>query len=404
MPLFLQAFLHWTRRRPALALLLGGGLGWLAYWHLQPPPPARPRVATAQVVPGLGTERAVMEKTLLEVQQDNAKLRLTLDEQHRTLQQMQQAQAQAEQARQAAAQAQEQRLEALVRRGAQPPPPRPAPAPRSSAAATAATPPPALPPATPVVARPAGIQILRSATPASFAGPPPAPTRAETPYLPAGSYAQGRLVTGVFASSRSGGALPVLFAVTRRFDGPFQLRGPGLAPLATALPVEGCLILGKAQGELVSSRVLAQLDTLSCVFPDGATFERPLKGYVTGDDGTLGLPGRVETRDGAYLAKTVLTSLLAGASEAFALARRTVVTTPFGGTVTTQSGAIGETAGFSALAHASARLSEWYLAQADKLLPVVWAEAGLSARLVLQEGLALDGLPTTTTLLHDGGR
>jgi hypothetical protein len=261
----------------------------------------------------------------------------------------------------------------------------------------------AVPPAAaPTPEQSARIRILRSDKTPSFTGPPPSATRADTPFLPAGSYAEGRVVTGAFASSRSGGALPILFAVTRAFDGPFQVRGPGLRPRATALPIEGCLILGKAQADLASGRVLVQLDTLSCVFPDAATFERPLKGYATGADGTLGLVGRLETRDAAYLAKTFLTSLMSGASEAFALAKRTVIVTPFGGTQTTVTGNVGEMAGFSALANASAQLSQFYLSQAEKLLPVLWVEAGTPSRLVLQEGLALDGLPTST-LVSTGG-
>jgi conjugal transfer pilus assembly protein TraB len=410
MPVFLQALLQWTRRRPALALLLGGGVGLLAYWQLQPAPVARPKVAQAQAVPGLGAERAILEKTLLDVQKDNEQLRLTLQEQQRTLQQMQQTQATAERERQAAAQAQEQRLEDLVRRAQQTQTARPAPKPKLQPAPappvtrTASTPTAVVPePPAGVVPRAAGIQILRSSTAASFAGPPPSAARADTPYLPAGAYAEGRLVTGVFATSRQGGALPVLFAVTKPFDGLFQLQGPGLRPLATALPVEGCLILGKAQADLGSQRVLVQLDTLSCVFPDGATFERPLKGYATGEDGTLGLFGQLETRDSAYLARTFLTSLLSGAAEAFALAKRTVVVTPFGGTQSTlQGGAVGETAGFSALASATAQLSQFYLQQAAQLLPVLWAPSGTRARLILQEGLPLEGLPTATTLVEGG--
>ena len=35
-------------------------------------------------------------------------------------------------------------------------------------------------------------------------------------------------------------------------------------------------------------------------------------------------------------------------------------------------------------------------------MPVLWAESGSPAHLVLQEGLALDGLPTTTTLAARG--
>ena len=93
---------------------------------------------------------------------------------------------------------------------------------------------------------------------------------------------------------------------------------------------------------------------------------------------------------------------MTGAADAFALARRTVVVTPFGGTQSTITGNVGETAGFSALAHAAAQLAQFYLQQAQRLMPVLWAESGSPARLVLQEGLSLDGLPTATILSSRG--
>jgi len=410
MPVFVQSLVSWSRRRPVLALLGSGLVGWLVYWQLTPSPrPVRAPVATAQTVPGLGAERAVMEKTLLDVQKDNAQLKGSLQDQARAVQQLQQALTAAERERQAAAAAQEQRLDEVLKRtqqAQQVPVTRPAPAPKPP-------PPPRRLAAPVIVARPglpdgvehaqgAKIRILRSDKPPSFVGPPPDPNRSEIPYLPAGSYTEGRLVTGVFATARQGGALPVLFAVTKAFQGPFQLQGPGLSPLATALPIEGCLMLGKAQADLASSRVIVQLDTLSCVFPDGATFERPLKGYATGADGTLGLVGRLETRDAAYIARAFLTSLMSGAADAFALAKRTVVVTPFGGTQSTVTGNVGEMAGYSALGHAADQLSRFYLQQAERLMPVLWAPSGVSARLVLQEGLRLDGLPTVTILSAKG--
>jgi hypothetical protein len=398
MPLFVTHFLHWTRRHPVLALLLGGGLGLIVYWQMAPSPgmPGTQKLAQARTVPGLSGERVTLEKTLLDVQRENEQLRLSLDEHRHTLVRLEQAQQRQERERQDQLAAQERRLEEALQR-AQAPPPTVAPPPPQRPAAL-----PRLSPAPPAPASPAPtIRILRSDKPPSFGGPGPTLPRADAPYLPPGSYAVGTLVTGVFATSRVGGALPVLFAVSAPFAGPFHFV-TGAPPVATALPVQGCLVLGKAQADLAALRVVVQLTTLSCVFPDGQTFERPLVGYATGQDGTLGLPGRLETREGAYLAKTFLTSLLAGAGEAFALAKRTVVVTPFGGTISTQSGNVGEMAGYAALAQAAARLSEWYLGQADKLLPVLWAESGMPVRLVLQEGVALDGLPTTATLMQGG--
>jgi conjugal transfer pilus assembly protein TraB len=411
MLVFVQSFVAWTRRRPLLALLGSGLVGWLVYWQLTPAPPVlRSPMVKAQAVPGLGAERAVMEKTLLDVQKENAQLKGSLQEQQRALTQLQQTLTAAERERQTAQAAQEQRFEDLLRRAqmqqaqqarhvvAATPAPKPAPKP----APAAPTPTPSPGEGMPRADQGAKVRILRAKEPASFAGAPPSVTRADTPFLPAGSYAEGRLVTGVFATSRVGGALPVLFAVTKPFQGPFELQGPGRSPMATALPIAGCLILGRAQADLASSRVIMQLDTLSCVMPDGATFERAIKGYAVGVDGTLGVVGRLETRDSAYIARAFLTSLMAGAADAFALAKRTVVVTPFGGSQSTITGNVGETAGYSALGHAAAQLSQFYLSQAERLMPVLWAESGSQARLILQEGLALDGLPTVTTLSSRG--
>ncbi len=412
MPMFLHALVAWSRRRPALALLSGGLLGWLVYWQCTPTVPApRPVVAKAQTVPGLGIERPVLEKTLLDVQKENAQLRLALTDQQRTLHEIQQAQANAERDRQTREQAQEKRVEDLLHRAEQAQQaarqtPAPQPQPRPQPKPAAAVPPHAETPTQADTARVAlsgaKVRILRSEKPASFAGPPPSPLRAKTPFLPAGSFAEGRAITGVMATSRAGGALPVLFAVTKPFTGPFQLRGSGVNPQETALPIEGCFVMGKAAADLGSSRVIIQLDLLSCVFPDQAAFERPIKGFATGIDGTLGIVGRVETHDSAVIAKSFLTGLLAGASESFNLAKRTTLVTPLGGTINTQNSQFGETAGFAALANAAAHLSQFYLQQASQLLPTLWVESGTTARLVLLEGLELEGLPTTTPLYARG--
>jgi hypothetical protein len=192
--------------------------------------------------------------------------------------------------------------------------------------------------------------------------------------------------------------LPILFAIKGPFHSPYQLQGRGWQPVETGIPLQGCFVLGKGQADLGSGRVIAKLEWLSCVWPDQAGFERPLQGYAVDTDGTLGLVGKYQSHDTAVIARSFLTGLLAGAGEAFAVAKRTVVTTPLGGTLSTQNSHIGESAGFSALAHASAQLSQFYLQQAQQLMPTLWVESNTHAKLVLQEGLALPGLPTTAVI------
>src|SRR5438445_567475 len=120
MPVFVQSLVTWSRRHPLLALLLGGVVGWLFYVQVKPPVPrVHPVVAKAQTVPGLGAERAVMEKTLLDAQHDAADLKQTVAEQARVLHQMQQTITAMEQDRKAERQAQEQRMDEFLKRAQQ---------------------------------------------------------------------------------------------------------------------------------------------------------------------------------------------------------------------------------------------------------------------------------------------
>jgi hypothetical protein len=420
MKLWAQKLLEQSRKRPLAVMFFGGVLVYVAWGTLQPVPVpvARQPIAKAQAVPDLGMQKDKMTGTLLEMQKGMADMKEALQGKDRELREMRQAQQTREQERQRRDEAQKQQMQHLLQQAedaqrqmqtqlqavkqAQTQKPVVKPTGQKKEAATT----------TPSVTTPTEVQqhgeagpkirILRSKQAPSFQGQPPSATRGDTPFLPAGSFANGRVITGVIATSRAGGALPVLFSVAQEFHAPFQLNGPGLTPIATALPMQGCFMFGKAQGDLGASRVIVQLDLLSCVFPDGAAFERPVRGYAVDADGALGLFCKVETHDSAYLARTFLTSLMAGAGEAFASARRTVSVTPFGGQVGAVTGNTGELAGFSALAQAAAQLSQFYLQQAQQLMPTLRCESGKEARLVLQEGVALEGLPTSISLTRKG--
>jgi conjugal transfer pilus assembly protein TraB len=383
MPLFLQELVRWLRRHPLPALLGTGLLGLVVYWQARPAAPPAPRsAAAARTVAGAIPPTATLEAAMATVQRENEQLRLTLAEQQKLLARLEQAQQQRDEARQRERAEQERRLEAALQQAL-----------ASASALPAVAPAPVVlpPPATP----PPRLRILRPATPPA---PPPDPVVAPPPepawaHLPAGSFVRGRLVTGMFATTRAGGALPALFAIEAAFSGPNQ----------TAIPLQGCLAIGKAQADLGALRAIVQLDTLACVLPGGQTFERPVAGYVTGQDGTLGIPGRLEHRAGAYLAQTFLASLLAGAAEAFARAEATTVVTPLGGSLNTVTGDVGKFAAFSALATASARMADFYLDQAAQLLPVVWVEAGKRVHLVVQQGITIEGLPATAAVPRPAG-
>ena len=224
------------------------------------------------------------------------------------------------------------------------------------------------------------LRILRPGlpgTPDTVDAPPPEPEAQATgrpggPWvrLPLGSTVSGELMTGAFATKVRGDALPVLV----------QLRSAYTGPNDSEVPLEDCLLIGKATADISSVRARVEAVSLSCVLPDGTAFERPVKGYFTGQDGTLGVPGKWEFRSGRWLANllsamgTVAAGVYADVEIAEALAGADIF-------------------GSISASETTDRVQAFFLQRAEEILPVVWVESGTPVYLVMLEGLTIEGLP-----------
>ena len=223
----------------------------------------------------------------------------------------------------------------------------------------------------------ARLRILRPATAGSPGGPPPEPPpqpgiRPGGPWvrLPIGSIVTGELLTGAFATKARGDALPVLV----------QLRSAYSGPNDTEIPLEDCLLIGKATADISSVRARVEAVSLSCVLPDGTAFERVVRGYLTGEDGTLGVPGKWEFRSGRWLAN-LLSAM--GTAAAGVYADVTIAEALSGANIL----------GSVSTSDTTERIQEFFLERAEEILPVVWVESGTPVYLVMLEGLTIDGLP-----------
>ena len=188
--------------------------------------------------------------------------------------------------------------------------------------------------------------------------------------LPLGATVTGELLTGAFATKARGDALPVLV----------QLRSAYTGPNGSEIPLEDCLVIGKATADISSVRARVEAVSLSCVLPDGTAFERQIKGYFTGEDGTLGVPGRWEFRSGRWLANllSAMGTTAAGLYADVAIARELGGTDAILGGISTSD--------------VTDRIQEFFLARAEEILPVVWVESGTPVYVVMLEGLTIEGL------------
>ena len=221
------------------------------------------------------------------------------------------------------------------------------------------------------------LRILRpggaEAGPVSAVPPPAPPQPAGGPWvrLPIGSLVTGQLMTGAFATKVRGDALPVLVDLRSAYSGPND----------TEIPLEGCLMIGKATADLTSVRARVEAVSLSCVLPDGTSFERAVRGYFTGEDGTLGVPGRWEFRSGRWLANllSAMGTTAAGVYADVAIAK--------------ELGLAGAILGDVGTSETTTRIQEFFLERAEEILPVVWIESQTPVYVVMLEGVTVEGLP-----------
>lgn len=369
----LPTLLAWLRRHPRVALSLGGALALALFlWLSRPaPPPAPPKAAAPAGAERLLTPEVELRAIVRQLQEDQAAMRKTLEDVVQQLKALQQARAPRPPAE---APAPPGDLEGLRRQLG--PPPRP---PEAAAPAAPPVPAPAAPPtfAAPPVQRVTVFEITPVTPPPRPAAPAP-----KWVHLPAGSFVEVTLLSGVYAPIRATQPLPVLV----------HLNEPPRGPNWSRVPLAACAAVAKALGDFTSRRAILQLDTLSCVTPDGQAISRPLSGWVTGADGVFGLEGTLVERTGQFLSRVALAGFLSGAATAFAQAQTTTTATSTGGSQTTITGNEAIFGAASGLAQIANRMAGFYERQLEQLVPAIYVPAGATGAAVVQTGITLDGL------------
>ena len=207
--------------------------------------------------------------------------------------------------------------------------------------------------------------------------------------LPIGSYAQGTLLTGVYAPVDSSNPLPVLIRLDEAFVGPNDTR----------VPLKGTFLVGKAYGDITTHRALIQIISISTVLPDGRAFEKEGNfGYITDTTHLFGLPGIYVENTGKQLGLSFISGFMSGASQAFADGETTSIVGAQGQVSKAVTGNSTKNAAFQGLASSSSQLSEYYQNQLEKVVPAVQIDSGKTVYFYVQKGVTIDGLRKSDNL------
>lgn len=204
-------------------------------------------------------------------------------------------------------------------------------------------------------------------------------------YIPAGSILTGTIITGADFPTGKGAfenPSPVLIRLSKQ----------AILPNRFHSDVRDCFMLAGGRGELSSERAKLRTETLSCVRNDGGIIQASIEGFVTGEDGKDGVKGRLVSKQGQLLARTMVAGFLSGLSEAFDYNQVPVLSTTAASTVQYQQNFSAEAAkgGFAkGLKNSMDKVADFYMALANEMVPVIEVNAGRQVDIVVINGATL---------------
>lgn len=158
-----------------------------------------------------------------------------------------------------------------------------------------------------------------------------------------------------------------------------------------------CFVIAAGYGDISSERAYLRTESLSCVRADGATLEVRIQGTVYGEDGKVGLRGRLVTKQGQMLANALLAGVVSGIGQGLATSSTDYSTSALG-TVASATGADAYRAGLgTGVGKALDRLAQYYIKLAENTFPVIEVDAAREVDVVITKGARIDTPMTAPT-------
>jgi len=202
--------------------------------------------------------------------------------------------------------------------------------------------------------------------------------------IPPGSFVKAVLLSGADVPTMGNGSVGPI---------PIMLRVTSMAQMPNfwKANIKSCFLIGQATGSLSAERAYIRINKLSCVKNDGKPLVRSVKAYVTGADGKVGIAGRVVSKQGSMLARTLVAGFVKGVGEAFNESQTTVSISPLGSTqsVAPDTHTILRYGIGGGVSKATEELAKFYMKMANQMFPVIEINAGKDVDVVFLDKVNL---------------
>ncbi len=205
-------------------------------------------------------------------------------------------------------------------------------------------------------------------------------------FMPAGSIITGVLINGMDAPTAQG-------ARQDPFPATLRIQKEAILPNRFRADIRECFLIISGYGDLSSERAYLRGETLSCVKDNGDVIETPFDAYAVGEDGKAGIRGRLVSKQGQIIAKSLMAGFLSGAAEAFDV--DAVPTLNLENTGQTQyqqtdfTGTLAQGAAAKGASNALDRIAQFYIQMAEGIFPVIEIDAGRQVEIIVTKGSSL---------------
>lgn len=224
-------------------------------------------------------------------------------------------------------------------------------------------------------------------------------TAKETPYLPISMF-DGILLNGMEAPTSQ---------VTMKNPVPalIRIKSDAILPNEYRKDVRECFLIVSGFGVLSTERAQLRTENISCVRKDGGVLEAKVHGYVVGEDGKVGLRGKLISKQGQLIAQSLLVGFVQGIGNAMQPMAVPAYNMSPGGTQQYQmpSASMMAMAGMAGgISNAANSIAQFYLSMAQQMFPVVEVDAGRKVTIILNQGFAFDLSGKSKVTTTDGAQ
>jgi conjugal transfer pilus assembly protein TraB len=213
-------------------------------------------------------------------------------------------------------------------------------------------------------------------------------TRSTETYLPI-NFTPARLLTGMLAPTADVGK-------TDPLPGLVEITDLSVLPNEVRANFDRAFVTVSGYGDIASERVYLRCNRISYVRGDRQVAEEMLDGKgctAYGQDGMAGIKGNLVQKQGQILANALLAGIAGGIGKGFAGGSATVSVSPLGTTSAIDANKILQNGLGQGLGSAMDRLAQYYISQAEKILPVIEIFPNQPVTLLFSKGLKLSVPP-----------